>query len=71
MNDAHVAAGMARAFLVDHETRLTPAETAAIGRFLVDQEREAAHLRRTAGRPFRAVTGPAYRRALGRLVARL
>jgi CHAD domain-containing protein len=71
MNDAHVSAGIARAFLVDHGSHISADEIAAIGRYLVDQEREAARLRRTAGRPFRAVAGPAFRHALGRLVAGL
>jgi len=71
MNDAHVSAGMARSFLVDYGSRLSAGQSAAIGRFLVDEEREAARLRRTAGRPFRAVAGPAFRHALGRIVSDL
>jgi CHAD domain-containing protein len=71
MNDAHVAAGMARSLLVEHGARLSTDEGAAIGRYLVDREREAIRLSRAAGRPFRAVAGPAFRHALGRLVADL
>jgi CHAD domain-containing protein len=71
MNDAHVAAGMARSLLVEHGARLSTDEGAAIGRYLVDREREAMRLSRAAGRPFRAVAGPAFRHALGRVVADL
>ena len=71
MNDAHVSAGMARAYLVEHGTRLSSHEGAAIGRYLVDEEREAARLRRAAARPFKVVAGPAFRHALARLVSEL
>jgi CHAD domain-containing protein len=71
MNDAHVSAGLARTFLVDQGAALSPAESAAIGRYLVEQERESGRLRRTAGRPFRVIGGPPFRRTLARLVARL
>jgi CHAD domain-containing protein len=71
MNDASVAASMARTFLVEHDTELSSAETAAIGRYLVDREREVARLRRTIGPTWRRVAGLGYRRALGRVVAGL
>jgi CHAD domain-containing protein len=71
MNDASVAASMARTFLVEHATELSSAETAAIGRYLVDREREVARLRRTIGPTWRRVAGLGYRRALGRVVAGL
>jgi len=71
MNDASVAASMARTFLVEHGTQLSSAETAAIGRYLVDREREVARLRRTIGPTWRRVAGLGYRRALGRVVAGL
>jgi CHAD domain-containing protein len=71
MNDASVAASMARTFLVEHATELSSAETAAIGRYLVDLEREVARLRRTIGPTWRRVAGLGYRRALGRVVAGL
>ena len=71
MNDASVAASMARTFLVEHATELSSAETAAIGRYLVDREREVAKLRRTIGPTWRRVAGLGYRRALGRVVAGL
>ena len=71
MNDAHITAGMARTFLVDHAAELSPLESAAIGRYLVDRERELARLRRTVGPAWRGVSGLGFRRALGRLVAGL
>jgi CHAD domain-containing protein len=71
LHDADVAAGLARAFLVEHAGDLTDGESSAIGRYLVDRERELARLRRTVGPPWRGVSSVAYRRALGRLVAGL
>ncbi|MEO5963910.1 MAG: CHAD domain-containing protein, partial [Candidatus Limnocylindrales bacterium] len=71
LHDADVAAGLARAFLVDHAGDLSEHESAAIGRYLVDRERELARLRRTVGPAWRGVSSLAFRRALGRLVAGL
>jgi CHAD domain-containing protein len=71
LHDADVAAGLARAFLVEHAGDLTEAESAAIGRYLVDRERALARLRRTVGTPWRGVSSLAFRRAMGRLVAGL
>ncbi len=71
MNDADVAASMARTFLVEHAGELSAMESAAIGRYLVDREREVARLRRSIGVPWRAVAGPSFRRSLGRVVAGL
>ena len=71
LHDADVAAGLARAFLVEHAGDLTEVESAAIGRYLVDRERSLAKLRRTVGVPWRGVSSLAYRRAIGRLVAGL
>ena len=71
MNDANVAAHMARTFLVEHAGELSSQESAAIGRYLVDRERDVARLRRTIGRPWRGVAGVGFRRALGRVVAGL
>jgi CHAD domain-containing protein len=71
LHDADVAAGLARAFLVEHAGDLTDGESSAIGRYLVDRERELARLRRAVGTPWRGVSSVAYRRALGRLVAGL
>jgi CHAD domain-containing protein len=71
MNDASVAASTARTFLVEHAGDLSATENAAIGRYLVDRERQVARLRRTIGPTWRRVAGLSYRRALGRVVAGL
>ena len=71
MHDADVEASMARTFLVEHAGDLSPLESAAIGRYLVDRERETARLRRTVGVAWRGVAGLRFRRALGRVVAGL
>jgi CHAD domain-containing protein len=71
MNDANVSAHMARTFLVEHAGELSSHESAAIGRYLVDRERDVARLRRTIGRPWRGVAGVGFRRSLGRVVAGL
>jgi CHAD domain-containing protein len=71
LHDADVAAGLARAFLVGHAGDLTEPESAAIGRYLVDRERELARLRRSVGQPWRGVSSLTYRRAIGRLIAGL
>ncbi|MFL5686593.1 MAG: CHAD domain-containing protein [Chloroflexota bacterium] len=71
MNDASVAASMTRTFLVERAGELSAAETAGIGRYLVDREREVGRLRRTIGPTWRRVAGLSYRRALGRVVADL
>lgn len=71
LHDAEVAAMRARTFLVESSGRLDEAETAAIGRYLTSREKEMARLRRTVGRPWRAVVGPSFRRALARSIAAL
>jgi len=71
LHDADVAAGLARAFLVEHAGDLSERESAAIGRYLVDRERELARLRRTVGPAWRGVSSLAFRRSMGRLVAGL
>ena len=71
MNYASVAASMTRTFLVERAGDLSTAETAAIGRYLVERERQVARLRRTIGPTWRRVAGLSYRRALGRVVAGL
>jgi CHAD domain-containing protein len=71
MHDADVAAAMTRAFLVEGAGRLSEAETAAIGRYLVDREREVVRLRRTVGPTWRAIVGVTFRRGLGRAIAAL
>ena len=71
LNDADVASGLARAFLIDNAATLTTAQVGAIGRYLVDRDRELATHRHGVDVPFAGVASPAYRRALGRLVAGL
>jgi CHAD domain-containing protein len=71
MHDADVAAHLARDFLVDQAGNLSQAETAAIGRYLVNREREVNRLRRAVGTPWRGVGGVAFRRGLGRALAAL
>jgi CHAD domain-containing protein len=71
LNDADVASSMTRTFLVEHAGSLSSPENAAIGRFLVDREREIARLRRSIGPPWRGVAGLRFRRTLGRVVAGL
>ena len=71
LNDADVAASMARTFLVEHAGDLSGVESAAIGRYLVNREREIARLRRSVGPTWRGVAGISFRRALGRVVAGL
>ena len=69
MNDAEVAATMARIFLVEHGNELSELEAQAIGRYLVSREREVARLKRTVGTTWRGVAGLNFRRGLGRTVA--
>jgi CHAD domain-containing protein len=71
LNDADVAASMARTFLVEHAGDLSGIESGAIGRYLVSREREVARLRRSVGPAWRGVAGISFRRALGRVVAGL
>ena len=69
MNDAEVAALMARTFLVERGNDLTEAQAEAIGRYLISREREVARLKRTVGTTWRGVSGLTFRRGLGRTVA--
>jgi CHAD domain-containing protein len=71
MNDADVTASMTRTFLVEHAGDLSAPENAAIGRYLIDREKEVARLRRTVGATWRGVAGLRFRRTLGRVVAGL
>ena len=71
LNDADVAANLARAHLVEHAGALSEAEGAAIGRYLVSREREMARVRRTLPPIWRGVAGLGFRRGLGRVVAGL
>ncbi len=69
MNDAEVAATMARTFLVERGNELSEAQAEAIGRYLISREREVARLKRTVGTTWRGVSGLTFRRGLGRTVA--
>jgi CHAD domain-containing protein len=69
MHDADVSAHLARDFLVEHAGSLSDPESGAIARYLVNREREVARLQRTVGRPWRGVSGVAFRRGLGRALA--
>jgi CHAD domain-containing protein len=71
LHDADVAAGLARAYLVRHSAHLAPAAVDAIGGYLREREREVTRLRRTLGPTWRRVTSVEFRRALGRVTARL
>ena len=71
MNDADVAASLARTFLVEHAGDLSSVESMAIGRYLISREREVARLRRTIAVPWRGVAGIGFRRGLGRVVSHL
>ena len=71
MHDADVSAHLARDFLVEHAGSLSDAESSAIARYLVNRERETVRLQRTVGRPWRGVSGVAFRRGLGRALAGL
>jgi CHAD domain-containing protein len=71
MNDADVSASMARTFLVANASQLSPLQSQAIGRYLVDREREVTRLRRGIGASWRGVAGAGFRRSLGRVVSGL
>jgi CHAD domain-containing protein len=71
MHDADVSAHLARDFLLEHAGDLSDAESAAIGRYLLNREREVARLRRTVGPVWRGVSGIRFRRGLGRALAGL
>ena len=71
LHDADVTIALTRQFLVANAGTLSGEETLAIGTYLAGRERELARLRRTMGVPWRGVSGPAFRRLLGRAVAAL
>lgn len=71
LNDADVAASMARTFLVEHGSDVSPASAAVIGQYLTSRERDVARLRRTVGVPWRGLAGLTFRRRLGRALANL
>ncbi len=71
LHDADVTIALTRQFLVSHGTTLTRDQSRAIGSYLALEERELARLRRTMTGPWRSVSGPTFRRLLGRAVAAL
>jgi CHAD domain-containing protein len=71
LNDADVAAKLARDVLVARSGELSRSETEAIGAYLHSRERELARRRRALGPVWRAVAGAPFRRALGRATAAL
>jgi len=71
LHDADVTIALTRQFLVANAGTLSREQTQAIGSYLALEERELARLRRTMGVPWRAVSGPPFRRLLGRAVAAL
>jgi CHAD domain-containing protein len=71
LHDADVTIALTRQFLVANAGTLSREETRVIAGYLALKERELARLRRTMGVPWRAVSGPPFRRLLGRAVAAL
>jgi CHAD domain-containing protein len=71
LNDADVAAKLARDVLVARAGELSKAEADSIGAYLHSREREVARRRRALGPIWRAVNGAPFRRALGRATAAL
>jgi CHAD domain-containing protein len=71
LNDADVAGGTARDFLVSQGSRLPTATREAIGHFLEAKEAEVARLRRALPPVWHRVAGPAFRRTLASAIASL
>ncbi len=71
LHDADVTIALTRQFLVARAGNLSRAEAHAIGAYLAIKERELARLRRTMTTPWRGVSGPTFRRLLGRAVSAL
>lgn len=71
LHDLHVAAELARAYAADPAVDLRRTERVAIGRFVGRLDHRVARLQATVGPTWRQVTGPSYRRSLGRALARL
>lgn len=71
LNDADLAAGMARAFLMSSGARSAPATQAAVGRYLASRETVVAARRRGLAHVWRPVVSLPTRRALASLIAAL
>jgi CHAD domain-containing protein len=71
LNDADVAARLAREFLVASAARLSPPTIEAVGRYLGARDRDVARLRRSLPAAWRPLAAESFRRALGRAVSSL
>ena len=71
LNDADVAARLAREFLVASAARLPPPTIEAVGRYLGARDRDVARLRRSLPAAWRPLAAESFRRALGRAVSAL
>jgi CHAD domain-containing protein len=71
LHDADVTIALTREYLVANAGSLSREETQAIATYLALKERELVRLRRTMAAPWRAVSGPPFRRLLGRAVSGL
>ena len=71
LHDADVTIALTRQFLVENAGSLSREETQAVAGYLALKERELVRLRRTMSGPWRAVSGPPFRRLLGRAVSAL
>ena len=71
LNDADVAARLAREFLVASAARLEPQTIEAVGRYLGARDRDVARLRRSLPAAWRPLAAESFRRALGRAVSAL
>lgn len=71
LNDADVAARLARDFLVASAARLSPPTIEAVGRYLGARDRDVARLRRSLPSAWRPLAAESFRRALGRAVSSL
>lgn len=69
LNDADIAARMARDHLMASGPRLSPAAQLVIGRYLASREALVAAQRRSLSAQWRPITAPATRRALATIVA--
>lgn len=69
MNDAHVAAGLARTWLRANATRVSATSAEAVGLYLAASEDEERRLRRSFMPIWRRITGRGFRRALALAVA--
>jgi CHAD domain-containing protein len=64
MNDAHIAADLTRAWLMERAAQLPIETRRAVGAYLNSAERDVERLRRSFGRPWRAVMSRTFRRRL-------